>query len=146
MAYTPPDRESVRRARTYPMALAILRFVGAQHGYAIAVHGSQQRDLDVVAVPWTEEAASADDLVNALREAFTRYDLTWLHADGDHPLPRKLPHGRLCWPFHFGGGPYLDLAVMPRVPPCKGHMWVIGKDRISRCRRCKEVWSEGAQK
>src|SRR4051794_25830696 len=103
MAFTPPDKQSIRRARSYPMALEILRFVGAQHGYAIAVHGSQQRDLDVVAVPWTDEACDAETFVEALREAFKTYDLTALHSEGDHPLPRRMPHGRMCWPFHFGG-------------------------------------------
>lgn len=114
MSFTPPDKESIRRARAYPQALAILRYVGAQCGYAIAVHGSERRDLDVVAVPWVDEARSAEEFIEALREAFKRYEFTAMHSEGDHPLPRKLPHGRLCWPFHFGGGPYLDLAVMPR--------------------------------
>jgi len=29
-------------------------------GYAIAPHGSLARDLDVIAVPWTEDAVSAE--------------------------------------------------------------------------------------
>jgi hypothetical protein len=139
VSFAVPDKESIRRARSYPMALAIARYVGARCGYAICEHGSRQRDFDLVAVPWTDEAVSAEDFIEALRAEFKHWDVIAMHADGDHPLPRKLPHGRLCWPFHFGGGPYLDLAVMPRVPPCKGHMWVIGRDRIARCRRCKEV-------
>lgn len=114
MAYTPPDKESIHRARTYPMALAILRHVGALHGYAIAVHGSQQRDLDVVAVPWTEEASEPEAFVEAFRKAARHWGLDAIHGADDHPLPRQMPHGRMCWPFHFGGGPYLDLAVMPR--------------------------------
>lgn len=51
MPFTPPTKETIRRAKAYPVALAVLRFVGAQCGYAICVHGSEQRDLDVVAVP-----------------------------------------------------------------------------------------------
>jgi hypothetical protein len=34
----------------------IIRKAAKEIGYAIAVHGSLERDLDVVAVPWTEEA------------------------------------------------------------------------------------------
>jgi hypothetical protein len=30
--------------------------------------------------------------------------------------PGGKPHQRLGWTFHLGGGPYIDLAVMPRVP------------------------------
>ncbi len=29
-----------------------------RHGYALAPHGSLQRDLDLIAVPWSEEAAA----------------------------------------------------------------------------------------
>ena len=30
--------------------------------------------------------------------------------------PGMKPHGRLCWSFHLGGGPYIDLSVMPLAP------------------------------
>lgn len=142
MAFVTPDKETIHRARTYPMALAIARFVAPRCGYALCEHGTKGRDLDLVAVPWTDEAMSAEAFVKALGDEFTHWGLTWLHAADDYPLPRRLPHGRLCWPFHFGGGPYLDLSVMPRMEPCPGHRWWIGKDQISRCRRCKLTWAE----
>ncbi|HDR9048802.1 TPA: hypothetical protein QDA94_003034 [Burkholderia vietnamiensis] len=36
--------------------IARIRELAAQIGYAIGVHGSQERDLDVIAAPWTEDA------------------------------------------------------------------------------------------
>jgi hypothetical protein len=33
-----------------------IRELAKEVGYAVAVHGTQQRDLDLVAIPWTEEA------------------------------------------------------------------------------------------
>lgn len=33
-----------------------IRELAKEIGYAIAVHGSQERDLDLIAAPWTEEA------------------------------------------------------------------------------------------
>lgn len=36
------------------------------HGYALAVHGSLHRDLDLIAVAWTEEADSPETLVEML--------------------------------------------------------------------------------
>lgn len=36
--------------------VARIRELAAQIGYAIGVHGSQERDLDLIAAPWTEEA------------------------------------------------------------------------------------------
>jgi hypothetical protein len=38
-------------------------------GYAIGVHGSMRRDLDLIAVPWTEEHADRDALASAISVA-----------------------------------------------------------------------------
>lgn len=86
------------------------------HGYALAVHGTVARDMDLVAVPWTASACSAEELYRAL--------LRTLHVDqGDAAdgAGRKLddpvakPHGRIAWMIHLGCGATLDLSVMPRA-------------------------------
>lgn len=87
-------------------------------GYALAVHGTFTRDLDVVAVPWTEEATSADDLVRKMAES-----VAW--RAGEDPVyggPIRAPHGRLSWsiPYRFGADDpmdpgYVDVSVMPRL-------------------------------
>jgi len=74
------------------------------------------RDMDLVAIPWTEEAASAEELAEAIRQAvdgFTGWD--------SHPGFLK-PHGRRCWliwfkgvELAFGGGVCIDLSIMPRT-------------------------------
>ena len=38
-------------------AIAVAQNVGRGYGYAIAVHGSRIRDLDLLAVPWIENTA-----------------------------------------------------------------------------------------
>lgn len=84
--------------------------VAKRLGYAICLHGSFVRDLDVVAVPWTEEAAPAEELEQALRDEVHG----WLARDKD-PCPTVKPHGRLCWSIHTEDGVgYIDLSVMPR--------------------------------
>lgn len=35
-------------------------------GYSVGLHGSMRRDCDLIAAPWIEEAASAEDLIAAL--------------------------------------------------------------------------------
>lgn len=43
-----------------------IRELGREVGYVITPHGSLQRDLDLVACPWTEEAVSAQELIEHL--------------------------------------------------------------------------------
>lgn len=90
-----------------------LREAARHHGYALAVHGSLTKDLDVVAVPWTEDAADNVTLARAVCEA----------AGGFFTGGRDVgPHGRLRYTIHLGKtGGYVDLSVMPRlVPPPAG--------------------------
>lgn len=91
----------------YQDILPILRLMARSHGYALALHGSGQRDLDLIAVPWTDDAKEAEALVEAL--AFC------IHAQADQP-PTEKPHGRRAWIIQLGGGLYLDLSVLPRQP------------------------------
>lgn len=74
-------------------------------GYAIAIHGSMARDLDLIAVPWVEEAADAEALVEAIRAA--------VGGVVTNRNPEKKPHGRIAWTIILGGGPFIDLSVMP---------------------------------
>jgi hypothetical protein len=52
-----------------PMALR----VGRDLGYAIALHGSVRRDLDLIAVPWRADAQPCEVLARALYEKLTTY-------------------------------------------------------------------------
>ena len=76
-------------------------------GYALALHGSLQRDLDIVAVSWKKKAASAEKLVKSLAGIF--------NLEPNHPIgePTKKPHGRLSWSLPLWWGAYIDLSVMP---------------------------------
>lgn len=95
--------------------------IAKDHGYALAVHGSVHRDLDLVAVPWIEEASEPDELIRAFKLA-TRTVVT--HEDFDHIPPEfhpsQKPHGRVAYSLHvtnsgmYGG--YLDISVMPKRP------------------------------
>lgn len=121
VGWTPEAR--ARAATRYPEVLPTVRDVARAHGYAIGVHGSQARDLDLIAAPWTEEATGPEALVEALRVAL---DGLLLNAPGRTPATK--PHGRLAWSIHLGGSAargeggdiedvhlYLDLSIMPRA-------------------------------
>lgn len=72
-------------------------------GYAIAVHGSMQRDLDLIAVPWTEQACSAAELAVYLCHCM---NLT----QADNPSVRH--HRRVVYTLLMGGSLFVDLSVV----------------------------------
>ena len=92
-----------------------IRDVAREHGYAVAVHGSlrRERDIDLLAAPWTKNAHAYSTLVRAVGK------LPYLQRpkrDVDH----EKPHGRRAAVFlikHRGKDcpAYVDFSVMPRA-------------------------------
>jgi hypothetical protein len=105
-------------ATCYAALLPTLQKVARECGYALAVHGTMTRDLDLIAAPWTEEATDDETLTEALRAACGGKIYGAMHdgKTGKTDLnPVSRPHGRKGWVIHLGG-PYLDVSVMPRMP------------------------------
>lgn len=108
----------------FELLIGPLREKAKELGYAIGVHGTLKRDIDLIACPWTHDAVDAKTLSEELRLVAEKVNgfafMTPLeHGDKYHQLgcPGGKPHGRLCWCYHLGGGPYIDLSVMPRAWP-----------------------------
>jgi hypothetical protein len=96
--------------------------VAREHGYPLAIHGTMQRDCDLVAIPWTDKAVAALTLVAALKEACGG---CYWHPERDklyynNGTPTVKPHGRVAYSLHLtdrgGEGPYFDVSIMPRRP------------------------------
>lgn len=82
-------------------------------GYALLTHGTLAYDIDMVAVPWAEDAVAAEVLVGRLIETvFKHNDGVAFTVEGQIATPK--PHGRLGWNIHVGGT-YIDLSVTPRA-------------------------------
>lgn len=98
-------------ARVFTMA----RCLAWAEGYALMMHGSFTRDLDLLAAPWTEAACDPEKLVARISDA------TGLKPTG-HP-PGIKPHGRLAWTLlfpAFADPRFVDLSVMPRATTSQG--------------------------
>lgn len=107
----------VSPAATYASFLPHLQEAARSVGYALAPHGSMARDFDLIAVPWTAEAESAERLIMCLIAA-SGGTLDQRHKRGDTIVqgdkPTEFPHGRLAWSIRIANDLYLDVSVMPR--------------------------------
>lgn len=126
----------MKQANRAPMFAVLyhgLAEVARSHGYALAIHGSVVTDLDLVAVPWTEDAISAETLKDVLMahigacgygdmlrqsghsEEFVRQILSNQEEVKRHDGAEEKPHGRIAWNLWMGAGAKVDLSVMPRI-------------------------------
>lgn len=114
-----PSEEHIRRVHEMNEYLVpALREVARQHGYALATHGSLERDIDLIAVPWSDHATSADSLIDAVF-AVTKAvhsSASWSAGREAKPEAERKPHGRLAWSILTGSGPYLDISIMAPTP------------------------------
>jgi hypothetical protein len=105
-----------------------LRATARAHGYALAVHGSLARDIDLIAVPWRPDVSQPADVAEAIRAtaaditghlAYIRNDPTADPRDFTKRNPEPKFHGRLGWSIYVksdrrgGYSTYIDLSVMP---------------------------------
>ena len=93
----------------YAMILPDLRDAAKECGYTLALHGSMARDLDLIAVPWTEDAASREALLEAVAGACGAI------MDGVEEDAEDKPHGRRSYALVIFGEWYIDLSIMPRM-------------------------------
>jgi hypothetical protein len=95
----------------YGRVYTIVRKLAWDEGYAIGLHGSFTRDLDLIAVPWTDRTSEPEHLI---RRVIAATGLTDMPSN-----PGKKPQGRLVWTLNFpafGDPRFVDLSVMPRTP------------------------------
>lgn len=103
----------------YSAFIVRARIIAKQEGYALAVHGSTTRDLDLIAVPWTKEARTPQALT-----ARIDFNTGWRRqrADGtrceigERVEPTAREHGRLVWifmPEGFADPRFVDFSVIP---------------------------------
>lgn len=118
------------RAPFYATIYHSLCETARKHGYALAIHGTVTTDLDLIAIPWVEDAASADELRAALMRhlGLCGYDDLMRRQGHSEEFIREFmagdgktmdestvkPHGRIAWNLHMDHGAKVDLSVMPR--------------------------------
>ena len=110
-------------APAYCYLYPLLASTANKLGYALAIHGSMTKAMDLIAIPWVEDAADEQALVDAVVEAVSgeqplagQFDASqnkWVTVNLKEPSQK--PHGRKVWTIILKGGAYIDLGVMPRT-------------------------------
>jgi len=114
----PKDPQANRvPATTYAWMIPVITRIARRHGYAIGVHGSMGRDLDLIAVPWVETANTPQAL---LAELCRYLDGTLVETTKDAQHATR-PHGRTCYNIIFPGAwHFIDISFMPLLAGVTG--------------------------
>lgn len=107
-------------ASIYPGLAQICR----AHGYALAIHGSVQRDFDVVAIPWVDDAGDPEDVVTEIVASFA--------VTRSSAVAAIRSHGRILYGLCLAGEAFVDLSFMPRLPALKPGEVVLSAEQV-RC-------------
>lgn len=97
----------------YQAYLPTIRNTAKYHGYAIAEHGSMERDYDLIAVPWVEECSMPLTLVRAICKEIGAV----INPNKKHEDCTEKPHGRIAYSLILFNHPYgvdtfIDLSIM----------------------------------
>ena len=97
----------------YESRLPAIRKAAKEHGYAIGLHGSMRRDLDLIAAPWRDDASDADTLAHAIARAACGITRAGTHDWEQKPAGRVATCLPICWTHRHGvlSDGHIDLSV-----------------------------------
>ena len=108
MAQDSPDHGNKWMPVLYATYYGILKEIAKNHGYALAVHGSFVKDMDLIAVPWVDFPSAHETMLQEMYEMIG-YDR------GKNALPytskENKPHGRTSYTIPTGAGGYVDISI-----------------------------------
>ena len=110
----------------YSVILEPMKKIALEFGYNLVIHGSLNRDMDVILIPWVDNCNESDDLV----ESLAKFLGGSIHMHGtvdNQTLGRILPGGagRKTYIINLNRGGkynywddkeyYIDISVTPKV-------------------------------
>lgn len=85
-----------------------LRNAAMYCGWALGLHGSLKSDMDIMAMPWTEDAKPVETMIKALSDCFTDSPFK-----EDHVIPHfTKPHNRVVYTMPIWGDFHLDISII----------------------------------
>ena len=107
-------RKVMKEATNAPMYATLypgLCQIARENGYTLAIHGSLQQDLDLIAVPWTDDYCH----YVTLAELFLEHLQACLGESFDDCNPERKLHGRIAYNLYMDNGAKVDLSIMMPV-------------------------------
>ena len=107
------DRSAVTcngRPAFYAAIYEDIRKCAIAYGWAVALHGSLSSDMDIMAMPWTECAASFEKLVQKIVALFSENSMSELYTIAYN----EKSFGRIVATIPIWEDFYLDISTMKR--------------------------------
>jgi hypothetical protein len=77
-------------------------------GWALGLHGSLANDMDIMAMPWTEDAKPVEVMIQALSDCFTENPFKDMHTEPHYGKPNN----RVVYTMPIWKDFYLDINVI----------------------------------
>lgn len=126
------DKPIHAKPSLYAFYFEVIKEIGKNYGYNIVLHGSINRDLDLIAIPWQEIIGDKMEMLNEIAKTLGGDIL--VESDEDRKLLRNKFHGRECWVInlnrtiktkydgmvtefieHEDPQYYIDISVLPTI-------------------------------
>ena len=109
------DRKEVTsfgRVALYATLWEDIRNAAMDCGWAVALHGSLARDMDIMAMPWIENCTDADTMIDTIIEKCLGDNIM---SEYGKKVDRTKPHGRVCYLIPIYDDFYLDISIMSNL-------------------------------
>lgn len=109
----------------YAIMFEPLKAIALKYGYNLVLHGSLNRDMDLIAIPWIEELGLVDEMIREFCE--------YVGGQINNDVKRDAPHGRKWYiidiyrggytsnrgfdelTYHEDPQTYIDISVTPKL-------------------------------
>jgi hypothetical protein len=122
----------------YAFYYEVIKEIGLKYGYNIVIHGSMNRDLDLIAIPWQEIIGDKMLMLKEIAECIGGHIMEIDGSGGNtkerHEAFKKRFHGRESWMININRGItakydgmipkfqehndpqyYIDISILPTV-------------------------------
>jgi len=96
------------KAAFYAVIIEDLKKAALNCGWALGLHGSLNNDMDIMAMPWTEDAKPVEDMIRALSDCFTDNPFKDEHLKPFYGKPNR----RVVYTISIWADFYLDISVI----------------------------------